>query len=135
MDQGACCLAQMLKGRNVARNEAGNDAPDGETQDQGAGAEQNGDNAGACIYVSDCATAFMTVPRVFITKNPACRTRLGQCGIEVAAFHLADASAARLEERRSEDRMSVSCSPSDPVLIADAADLSVCEIYLDHIFR
>jgi hypothetical protein len=77
----------------------------------------------------------LTVPRIFITKNPACRTWLGQCGIEVAAFHLADASAARLEERRSEDRMSVSCSPSDPVLITDAADLSVCEIYLDHIFR
>jgi hypothetical protein len=69
MDQGACCLAQMLKGRNVARNEAGNDAPDGETQDQGAGAEQNGDNAGACIYVSDCATAFIDGAADFYNKK------------------------------------------------------------------
>jgi hypothetical protein len=30
---------------------------------------------------------------------------------------------------------SVSCSPSNSILIADAADLSVREIYLDHIFR
>ena len=30
---------------------------------------------------------------------------------------------------------SVSCNPSNPILIADAADLSVCEIYLDHVFR
>jgi hypothetical protein len=27
---------------------------------------------------------------------------------------------------------SVSSNPSNPILIADAADLSVCEIYLDH---
>src|ERR1700756_4108715 len=61
---------------------AGNNDPDGEPQDQGASAEQNGGNAGPhTFYVSDTQPSSLTAPRVFITKNPACRTPWSLCDL------------------------------------------------------
>jgi hypothetical protein len=40
-----------------------------------------------------------------------------------------------IELKRSPTYGLVSRNPSNPILIADAADLSIGEIYLDHIFR
>jgi hypothetical protein len=49
--------------------------------------------------------------------------------------HTTFGSVEVLSGRHSGRGSSVSCSPSNPILVAEAADLSVRKIYLDHIFR
>jgi hypothetical protein len=55
--------------------------------------------------------------------------------LEVAADGIGDSAQDAIAAASLGSESQSRVRPTDPILIADAADLSVREIYLDHIFR